>query len=155
MKEKENIERKLTVSFFKVSTITAAAAILGVIALIIISNRYSYALKNFGFAQGDIGRSMFEFADIRSSLRAAIGYDNEDAINTVVQQHQENITDFNESFAKVENTIVSDEGRATYDEISAELDEYWELDAKIMDLGATTDRAKCVEAQELSLSELS
>ncbi len=155
MKEKENIERKLTVSFFKVSTITAAAAILGVIALIIISNRYSYALKNFGFAQGDIGRSMFEFADIRSSLRAAIGYDNEDAINTVVQQHQENITDFNESFAKVENTIVSDEGRATYDEISAELDEYWELDAKIMDLGATTDRAKCVEAQELALSELS
>ena len=154
MKEKENIEKKLTVSFFKVSTITAVAAILGMIALIIISNRYSYALKNFGFAQGDIGKSMFEFADIRSSLRAAIGYDDQEAIDTVVQQHEELITAFNESIAKVENTIVSADGRTTYDEIKAELDEYWELDSRIMELGATTDRAKCVQAQELALNEL-
>lgn len=155
MKEKENIEKKLTVSFFKVSTITAAAAILGVIALIIISNRYSYALDNFGFAQGDIGKCMFEFADVRSSLRAAIGYDDQEAIDTVVQQHEESITAFKENFAEVENTIVSADGRTTYDEITSELDDYWELDARIMDLGATTDRAKCVEAQDMALSELS
>lgn len=154
MNKKETIEKKLTTSIFKVSTITAAAAILGVIALIIISSRYSYALRNFGFAQGDIGTAMFEFADIRSSLRATIGYDNEEAINTVVKQHEENKNDFNEAFARVEDTIVSDEGRVTYDAIKAELDKYWELDTKIMELGATTDRAKCVEAQELALSEL-
>ena len=105
MNKKETIEKKLTASFFKVSTITAAAAVLGVIAIIIISSRYSHALRNFGFAQGDIGKAMFEFADIRSSLRAAIGYDNEEAINTVVKQHEENITQFNEYFAKVEETI--------------------------------------------------
>lgn len=154
MNKKETIEKKLTASIFKVSTITAAAAILGVIALIIISSRYSYALRNFGFAQGDIGTAMFEFADIRSSLRAAIGYDNEDAINTVVKQHEVNKTEFNEAFARIEDTIVSDEGRVTYDAIKAELDKYWELDTKIMELGATTDRAKCVEAQELALGEL-
>lgn len=154
MNKKETIEKKLTASIFKVSTITAAAAILGVIALIIISNRYSYALRNFGFAQGDIGTAMFEFADIRSSLRAAIGYDNEDAINTVVKQHEVNKTEFNEAFARIEDTIVSDEGRVTYDAIKAELDKYWELDTKIMELGATTDRAKCIEAQEIALSEL-
>ena len=154
MNKKETIEKKLTASIFKVSTITAAAAILGVIALIIISSRYSYALHNFGFAQGDIGTAMFEFADIRSSLRAAIGYDNEDAINTVVKQHEVNKTEFNEAFARIEDTIVSDEGRVTYDAIKAELDKYWELDTKIMEIGATTDRAKCVEAQELALSEL-
>ena len=89
MNEKDNIEKKLTKSFFKVSAITAFAAVLGLIALIIISSRYSYALKNFGFAQGDIGTTMFEFADLRSSLRAAIGYDNADAIAEVVKQHSE------------------------------------------------------------------
>lgn len=151
----ENIERKLTISIFKVSTITAAAALLGVIALILISRRYSYALHNFGFAQGDIGRAMFEFADIRSSLRAAIGYDNEEDIRAVVKQHDEKIEVFNECFAEVENTIVSKSGRKTYDEISANLDAYWELDAKIMELGATTDRALCVQAQEMALTELS
>ncbi len=62
----QTIEKKLTVSIFRVCTITAAAAVLGVIALIVISARFSYALHNFGFAQGDIGKAMFEFADIRS-----------------------------------------------------------------------------------------
>lgn len=154
MKKKENIEKKLTSSFFKVSAITAAAAILGVIALTVISSRYSYALNNFGFAQGDIGKAMFEFADIRSSLRAAIGYDNEDAIETVAKQHDERKEVFDEYFAEIENTIVSNDGRVTYDAIKAELEDYWALDSRIMELGATTDRAKCVEAQELALTEL-
>lgn len=154
MNKKENIEKKLTVSIFRVSTITAAAAVLGVIALIIISNRYSYALNNFGFAQGDIGKAMFEFADLRSSLRATIGYDNEDAIDTVVKQHEESKVQFEQYFAEVENTIVSSEGRTTYDAIKTELVDYWKLDAEIMELGATTDRAKCVEAQELALNKL-
>ena len=70
---RESIEKSLTKYVFKVSTKAAAAAVLGVIALIVIAGRYSYALKNFGFAQGDIGKAMFEFADLRSSLRAAIG----------------------------------------------------------------------------------
>lgn len=152
--KQENIEKKLTVSIFRVSTITAAAALLGVIALIVISARYSRALHNFGFAQGDIGRAMFEFADIRSSLRATIGYDDQEAIDTVVKQHDEKITIFNECMDEVEKTIVSKSGRETYDAILAELDAYWELDAKIMKLGATTDRQLCVQAQELALNEL-
>lgn len=154
MNKKENIEKKLTTSIFRVSTITAGVAILGVIALIIISGRYSNALNNYGFAQGDIGRAMFEFADIRSSLRAAIGYDNKEAIDTVVKQHDEKKANFDNVFAEIENTIVSSDGRTTYDAIKSELEDYWKLDAKIMELGATTDRALCVQAQDLALSEL-
>lgn len=154
MNKKESIEKKLTLSIFKVSALTAIAALLGVIALIVISNRYSYALHNFGFAQGDIGRAMFEFADIRSSLRAAIGYDDQEAIDAVVKQHDEKIAVFNQCLAEVENTIVSSDGRKTYDAIQAELQDYWKLDAEIMELGATTDRALCVQAQELALTKL-
>jgi len=154
MNKKENIEKKLTASIFKVSTITAAAAMLGLIALIVISSRYSYALHNYGFAQGDIGKALFEFADIRSSLRATIGYDNQEAIDTVVQQHADGKSKFEEYFAEIENTIVSDDGRATYDEIKADLEDYWELDTRIMELGSTTDRQKCVEAQNMALNEL-
>lgn len=87
----EKIEKRLTKSFVMVSAISAIAAIAGLIAVIVISNRYSYALKNFGFAQGDIGKTLFTFADSRSSLRAAIGYDDADAIATVVEQHAQKI----------------------------------------------------------------
>lgn len=136
------------------STITAAAALLGLIAMIVISNRYDYALENYGFAQGDIGKAMFEFADVRSSLRAAIGYDDADAIDTVVQQHKESKAAFEKSFAEIENTIVSEEGRKTYDEIKEELNDYWQLDSEIMELGATNDKAKSAAAQEIALNEL-
>lgn len=154
MHRKEKMEKKLVRSFFNVSTITAVAAVVGLIAIIVISNRYSYALKNFGFAQGDIGKAMFEFADIRSSLRAAIGYDDEDAIAMVVQQHEESKIAFEEAMQEVEKTIVSADGRATYDAIQAELDDYWKLDTEIMELGATTDRELCRQAQEIALNEL-
>lgn len=145
---RESIEKKLTVSIVKVAAMAAVAAVVGVIALMVISNRYSYALKNFGFAQGDIGTAMFEFADLRSSLRAAIGYDDENAIETVVKQHDELIVKFKESFARIEDTIVSDAGRQTYDAISAELENYWRLDAEIMALGANTDRELAVRRRK-------
>ena len=154
MNKKENIEKKLTYSFFRVAAIIAAVAVVGLVALIVISNRYSYALTNFGFAQGDIGRAMFEFADLRSSLRATIGYDDEEAIKAVVQQHEEAKVAFEQSFADIENTIVSKDGRKTYDEIKAELTEYWRLDTEIMELGATTDRERCRQAQDIALNEL-
>lgn len=154
MNEHDSIEKKLTKSFFQVASITAAVALLALVALIIFSNRYSYALKNFGFAQGDIGKAMFEFADSRSSLRAAIGYDDPDAIATVVEQHKQNKVLFEQYFAIIENTIVSEDGRKTYDEISSELDAYWRLDQQIMDLGATTDRELCKQAQDIALADL-
>lgn len=155
-KEKpERIETWLIQSFFKVSSITAVAAIVGLLAIIIICNRYSYALQNFGFAQGDIGKTMFEFADIRSSLRAAIGYDEKDDIAAVTAQHNETKDMFKQSFDEVENTIVSKQGRETYDAIEAELEDYWKLDAKIMELGSTTDRELCKQAQNMALNELS
>ncbi len=150
----EKIEKKLTKSFLVVSLITAISAILGLIALVVVANRYSYALTNFGFAQGDIGKAMFEFADVRSSLRATIGYDDQDAIDTVLQQHKDAIAAFEQNFAEIEKTIVSEAGRETYDQIKEELEVYWPIDSKIIELGATTDRELCRQAQDIAINEL-
>ncbi len=154
MLKKEKIETRLKRSFFVVSSITAVAALIALISVMVISGRYSYALNNYGFAQGDIGRAMFEFADIRSSLRAAIGYDEPEAIEAVVKQHEQLKTEFEDSLSQVEHTIVSKSGRATYDTILAELEEYWKLDTEIMELGATTDRELCKQAQDMALNDL-
>lgn len=154
MREKESIEKKLTQSILKVSIIMAAAALLGVIALIIISNRYSYALENYGFAQGDIGRAMYEFAEARSSLRAAIGFDDEAVIQKTVVTYEECKAAFNEAFAEVENSIVSKEGRETYDAIKAELPAFWEMADEVVEIGAVTDRERCIQAQEIAINQL-
>ncbi len=154
MNKKDSIEKKLTNSFFKVAAIAAVAAVLGLAAMIFLSVRYSYALTNFGFAQGDIGRAMFDFADIRSSLRAAIGYDDQEAVNTVVKNHDDKRELFEKDLKKVEDTIVSAEGRTTYDAILSELDAYWELDSKILQLGISSDPEHGIQAQSMALNEL-
>lgn len=154
MFKNDNIEKRLTKSFLLVSAIMAITALLGLFTLLTISNRYSYSLINFGFAQGDIGKALFEFADLRSSLRAAIGYDDAAAIESVLQQHNQSKILFEQYFADVEKTIVSESGRITYDEIKAELNNYWELDNRIISLGANTDRTLCKQAQDIALSEL-
>ena len=80
--------------------------------------------------------------------------DEPDAITAVVEQHSQNRVLFEQYFAEIENTIVSEDGRKTYDEISSELDTYWKLDQQIMDLGATTDRELCKQAQDIALADL-
>ncbi len=154
MLKKHRIEKRLTRSFMLVSAIASVAAVVGLIVMIVIVNRYSYMLHNFGFAQGDIGKAMFEFADVRSSLRGAIGYEDDHAIQEMVKQHAENKALFEEYFAEVENTIVSDSGRQTYDAIKAELADYWKLDEQVMALGATADQELGRQAQELAMGEL-
>ena len=154
MKEKESIEKKLTGSILKVSIIMAAAALLGVIALVVISSRYSSALVNYGFAQGDIGTAMYQFSEARSSLRAAIGYDDEAAIQKAVQTYEECKAAFEEAFDKVEDTVITKEGRTTYDAIKSELPAFWEMADGVIELGAVTDRERCIQAQEIAITSL-
>lgn len=154
MFQNERIEKRITKSFFLVVSITSVASILGLIALVIMVNRYSYALTNYGFAQGDVGKAMAEFADVRSGLRAAIGYDDADMVQRVMQQHDEAKAAFEENFEEIGHNIVSESGRQNYREIESELDAYWALDAEIIRLGTTDDEEQCMQAQNMAISEL-
>ena len=154
MFNKERIEKRLTKTFLMESSITALAAVIGIITMMILVVQYSDALENYGFAQGDIGKAMFEFADTRSALRGTIGYEDQDAINVMQKQHKENKALFQESFEEIEKTIVSEDGRTTYDEIKKELNSYWTLDNKVMEIGATEDQELCRQAQDMAINEL-
>lgn len=154
MSKKDGIEKRLTKTFLVVSAVTALAAVIGIITMMVLVIQYSDALENYGFAQGDIGKAMFEFSDTRSALRGTIGYEDQAAIDTMEKQHKENKEMFEKAFAQIENTIVSEDGRATYEKIKKELTSYWTLDSKVMDLGATVDQDLCRQAQEIAMNQL-
>lgn len=154
MFQNERINKRLTKSFILVSSITAASSILAIIILAIMVNRYSYALTNFGFAQGDIGKAMFEFADVRSSLRAAIGYDDKELVQTVREQHNKAKSSFEEYLARVEKTIVADSGREAYNDILSKLEAFWELDNKIMEISAEGTEESRHTAQDLAANDM-
>ena len=48
------IGKRLSTAFRFTTMITSIAAIAAIIVLYIISNRYTYALRYFGFTQGDV-----------------------------------------------------------------------------------------------------
>ena len=50
----------------RISSAIVMVALIVSISGIVVNNRYNYALKNYGFSQGDIGKMMITFADTRS-----------------------------------------------------------------------------------------
>lgn len=151
---KYRIKERLTRGFIISSAIPAIAAVVGLIALIVVSAVYGNALKNYGFAQGDVGKTMTYFSQARSSLRGTIGYDDQDAIDEMLSQHEDAVANFEKSFADLEKTMISQENKDVYNSIESQLPEYWRIEGEILKQGAVTDRAQCELAQERAISEL-
>ena len=151
---KYRIKERLVRGFVIASGVPALVAAVALIALIVVAVIYSNALRDYGFAQGDVGKAMTYFAEARSTLRGCIGYDDAAAIESMRTSHEESIESFTSSFADLEKSMVSEANRKVYSEISSKLPVYWELDREIIELGATTDRALCEQAQAMAMSDL-
>lgn len=154
MFKKMRINKRLTISFILVSAITSIAAIVGCIAMLYISNQYTYALQNYGFSQGDIGKAMVTFADCRSATRAVIGYTDANVIEESLTTHDSKKASFQEYMKQIEKTLTSDAEISSYQSAQGYLNQYWDLDTQILELGNTTDVAKSVEAQNQAAEKL-
>ena len=148
------IRERLKRAFTLISAMMATVAVVGVIAMVIMSNLYADALVDYGFAQGDVGRAMASFADTRSALRGPIGYEEQSAIDSMVAQHEQCKEEFTTEFEGLEKSMVTEANKKVYKELQEELVDYWALEQQIMDLGATTDQEKCIQAQEMAMGEL-
>ena len=151
---KLRIRERLVRGFVIASGIPAAVAVIGVIALIVVSMVYSSALENYGFAQGDVGMALDYFSETRSALRAAIGFDDPDMINSQIASHQEYKEKFETAFAEMESAMVSEANKQAYASIASKLPTYWEIDGRVMEIGAVTDRELCLQAQQIATDEM-
>lgn len=154
MYENLKIAERLDKSYRLVTMLTGLAALLGVIVMIILSVRYSSALVNYGFSQGDIGKALVTLADARSATRAVIGYTEEEAVNSAMTEHTEKKEAFETYFAIVENTLTTADERTMYDNMQKAMEAYWTLDAEIIAMGNTTDVEQSRQAQIKAYKEL-
>ena len=149
-----NIRERLSKSYLQVIFIASISAIVGIGALLIMTRMYNNALTNYGFSQGDIGKAMTVFADARSDLRGAIGYDDEGIIKELKEDYCVKRDSFNTYLTEVEKSMVTKAGRDAYNQILADLDGYWELSDELIEIGAATDEASSKEAQDRAAKEL-
>lgn len=148
------IREKLSKSYLQVIFIASISAIVGIGALLIMTRMYNNALTNYGFSQGDIGKAMTVFADARSDLRGAVGYDEEGIVKDLKEDYYVKQDSFNTYLAEVEKSMVTKDRRDAYNQLLADLDGYWELSDELIEIGATTDEAGSKEAQDRAVKEL-
>ena len=148
------IQKRLTTGSIISVGISSIASILAVIILVIMVNQYSYTLKYYAFPQGDIGLALEAFAEIRSSTRAIIGYEEQEMIDAVMEQHTEYKADLNQILARIKPTMVTDEGKEAFAAMERAIDEYMKIDDQVIAIGATEDQELCKQAQHLAYTDL-
>lgn len=148
------IKDRLVRAFITVAVIMTTVSVVTLITMFVVSQLFSSALVNYGFAQGDIGRAMTQFADSRSAMRGIIGYDDQEAIDTLLANHETYKDTFTKEFNSLESAMVTAENKALYKDVQDKLDDYWTFEEEIIAQGATTDRELCKLAQDKALGEL-
>ena len=144
------IEKRLLSVFRRISFLLSATGVIACVAMGIVSYQYSYALRHYGFAQGDIGKAMIVIAEMRSETRAAIGYDDDTLIATAKNAHDLTAEQLDTYISALEDDMITDEGRATYQQIKDGVASYQQIEAQILELGTSSDPAKRLQAQQMA-----
>lgn len=148
------IRTRLVRAFITIAGLLSIVSAVILVTMFVLSQLYSSVLINYGFAQGDIGKAMSQFADSRSAMRGIIGYDDPEAIDRLLKNHDQYKQDFTTAFNNLESVMVSAENKALYKDIQNKLVDYWAFESEIIAQGATTDREQCKLAQDKALGEL-
>ncbi|MDE7324046.1 MAG: MCP four helix bundle domain-containing protein [Lachnospiraceae bacterium] len=148
------IRDRLTRAFITVACMLTFVSAVILITMIVMSRIYAATVVDYGFAQGDIGRAMAQFADTRSAMRGIIGYDDQDAIDTLLANRDTYKENFTTEFNSLESAMVTAENKKLYSDLKTKLADYWELEEEIIKQGATTDIEQCKLAQDKALGEL-
>ncbi len=148
------IKERLKKSFTMVALIASIAGIVGALMLLLTTSQYKSALTNYGFSQGDIGKALTVFTDIRSATRGIIGYEDQALIDSLVETHDSKKQSFEDYWATVANTCVSGAEKELYETINTAIQKYWDLDQAVVDMGATTDSEQSKKAQQMMQDEV-
>lgn len=152
--KKMRIQKRLTTGFMLVAVILSVVSLIVVIGMEVMTNRYTYALNSFGFSQGDIGRAMTALADMRSDTRAMIGYRKQSMIEDLKVDYEEDYKRFQGYLEKVGSSLHTNAQRECYGKITAALDNYLEVQARVQDKGATIDAMDSSEAQLMAQTQM-
>ena len=148
------IQKRLTTSFFIVAILLSIVGIAAAIALFIMGRQYSGALQNYGFAQGDVGMMLTEFADMRSCTRAIIGYSDQEMVQDVYEDYQETRAEFEKAMATVKEGLVTEDGKRTFAQVETAVNKYLQIEEEVQAMAGAGDAEKNLAAQEKAYTEM-
>lgn len=152
---KKRLKERISSAIVMVALIVSISGVVGAVSGIVVSNRYNYALKNYGFSQGDIGKMMITFADTRSYLRAAIGYQDENLVNSCAENYEKKKESCQQYTKEVKNTVSSADEEKIYSSITEKLNDYFDTCDAVLEKGKNTqDIDARHEAQQMAQDQV-
>ena len=148
------IQERLKRAFNMIIVIGAITMLIATLVIIVLTTNFKKAMNNYALPQGDIALLMNEHSECRSAMRGIIGYEEQNEIDLMVEQHAEHKKEVYELVEVVRPTMVTDEGRAALKQMEAALEAYFEKEAEVISIGATTDQKRCAQAQEMAINEM-
>lgn len=131
----KRLRQRISSAILIVAILVSFSGILGGTAMLVMGIQYHYALTNYGFSQGDIGKMMITFADTRSNLRTAIGYQDKTLVQETYEAYETKKQACKDYAATVEETVASAEERKLYDQIMSGMEDYFTSADKVVQMG--------------------
>ena len=128
------IQKRLTTSFLIVVAVLSIAGIIAAVASFAMGRQYSAALVNYGFAQGDVGKMMTHFSNLRADTRAIIGYEDTDTIKEIYEDYKTTKAQFEEEMKKVGDGLVSEEAKKSFSDLETAAAKYFQIEAEVQQM---------------------
>ena len=151
----KRLRQRISSAILIVAILVSFSGILGGTAMLVMGVQYNHALTNYGFSQGDIGKMMITFADTRSNLRAAIGYQDKTLVQETYEAYETKKQACKDYAVIVEETVASAEERKLYDQIMSGMEDYFTSADKVIQMGKdVTNIDQRNQAQRLAKDEV-
>ncbi len=148
------VGKKLSNAFLFTAVMSSIAAIFALVALVIVGVQYSEALKNYGFAQGDIGKALVSFADVRSNTRGALGFNDTATVDELMKSHEETKEQFLDYWKTVENAVVTADEKKVYKDTTDKINAYWDIDQNVLEMGKDPNSMDRGRAQAQAMDDM-
>ncbi|MDF1496353.1 MCP four helix bundle domain-containing protein [Caproiciproducens sp. CPB-2] len=134
MLKNKKIGTKLALSFIFVIVICSIGGIAGFIVMSDMETKYSAALVDFGFAQGEIGLFNSEFKDNSAVLRDMLYTTDVRDRNSYATQLEKSNGQVNTFFSGMEKSMAGSRELGLYSDIQDNLANYEKLRSQIVEL---------------------
>lgn len=128
----KSIRKKLFFNFTVISIIGGLASSTGLFLLQKTSKDYNYALKNYGFSQGDIGKLCMEIQSSNTLIRDSLLAVDLDSLDKIESQLNDCLSSIDSLLTVVEKTISSQEEREIFSSLTQNLTNYQSIRNRVL-----------------------
>lgn len=135
-----SIRKKLYNSFIILSLIGIISGLIGLIFIQKTTSDYKYALINYGFSQGDIGKLGIEIEKSNSLVRDTLFLTDSNEQNNAKKSLNESLTKIDELLNVISNSVTTTTEKDTLDKIKTNLAKYKQVRSTVVIKGLSNDR---------------